>query len=340
MQKKITSVQGLRGVIHVPGDKSISHRAIILGALAEGTTEIEDSLASGDCLRTRRCISSLGVPIKTAKDKIYVEGQGLWGLQEPNKILNVGNSGTTMRLLCGVLAGQPFTSFLSGDASLCRRPMERVVLPLRKMGAQIMGRQGASLAPLAIMGGNLKPLTYQLPVASAQVKSALLLAGLYAPGWTEILEPSVSRNHTELMLEAFGAQVEREEGWVRLKGLPKLQAQQIFVPGDLSSAAFLLVAGLIVPHSRITIKSVGLNPTRCGIIDILHAMGANLRVFDREEKAGEVQGAIEVESSSLQGISIGGEIIPRLIDELPVLAVAALFARGVTEIRDAGELKV
>ncbi|MGI6588347.1 MAG: 3-phosphoshikimate 1-carboxyvinyltransferase [Peptococcia bacterium] len=344
MQKKVTSAKGLRGVIRVPGDKSISHRAIILGALAEGTTEIEGSLVSSDCLRTRRCINSLGVSIKNAKNKdrgkIYVEGHGLRGLQESDEILNVGNSGTTMRLLCGVLAGQPFTSFLTGDTSLCQRPMERVVVPLRKMGAQIMGRQGGTLAPLAITGGDLKPITYKLPVASAQVKSALLLAGLYAPGWTEVWEPAVSRNHTELMLEAFGAQLERENGRVRIKGLPELKAQRVSVPGDISSAAFLLVAGLIVPNSRIVINSVGLNPTRCGIIDVLTAMGAKLRIFDREERAGEVQGTIEVESSSLHGISLGGEIIPRLIDELPVLAVAALFARGVTEIRDAGELKV
>lgn len=355
MQKKVTPAGGLSGVIGVPGDKSISHRALMLGALAEGTTEIEGFLASGDCLHTGKCISCLGISIKREgnfsyfhlpqkvqrkEKKIYVEGKGLWGLQEPEKVLDVGNSGTTMRLLSGILAGQSFTSFLTGDASLCKRPMERVVIPLQKMGARIMGRRGGTFAPLAITGGDLKPITYKMPVASAQVKSALLLAGLYTSGWTEVLEPSISRNHTELMLEAFGAQVEREDLRVRVKGLSQLKAQKVLVPGDLSSAAFLLVAGLVVPNSRLIIKSVGLNPTRNGIIDVLKAMGAKLRIFDQEEIAGELRGTIEVESSSLQGVSLGGEIIPRLIDELPILAVAALFARGVTEIRDAEELKV
>ncbi|MDD4665652.1 MAG: 3-phosphoshikimate 1-carboxyvinyltransferase [Clostridia bacterium] len=355
LQKKVASARGLRGVIRVPGDKSISHRALMLAALAEGTTEIEGFLASADCLHTEKCLSSLGISIKResaltsmplpakaqrGEEKIYVEGQGLGGLQEPQEILDVGNSGTTMRLLSGILAGQSFASFLTGDLSLRKRPMGRVVIPLQKMGARIIGRQGGTLAPLAITGGNLKPMTYQMSVASAQVKSALLLAGLFTPGWTEVLEPTISRNHTELMLEAFGAQVERGESRVRVKGLSELTAQKVVVPGDLSSAAFLLVAGLVVPDSRVIIKSVGLNPTRSGIIDVLKAMGAKLRINEEQEIAGELRGTIEVESSSLAGVSIGGEIVPRLIDELPILAVAGLFARGVTEIRDAGELKV
>ena len=356
MQRKVTSARRLSGIISVPGDKSISHRAVMIGALAEGTTEIEGFLASADCLHTCQCLRQLGVSIGReddgsrnddgcGKDKLIIKGQGLWGLQEPAEILDAGNSGTTMRLLTGILAGQSFTSSITGDASLCRRPMERVAVPLQLMGARITGtqlsrHQGGIYAPLIISGGNLQPISYKLPIASAQVKSALLLAGLYTPGWTEILEPVVTRNHTELMLEAFGAQLEREGQTVRIKGQLPLKARKVTIPGDLSSAAFLLVAGLIVPDSRIVIKGVGLNPTRSGIIEVLQAMGAKLRITDQVEIAGELRGTIEVESSSLHGLSLGGEIIPRLIDELPILAVASLFACGVTEIRDAQELKV
>lgn len=354
MKRKVTPAGSLSGVISVPGDKSISHRAVMLGALAEGTTEIEGFLTSADCLHTLQCMRSLGVSIErgsglasdtsqrkqSGEEKILIQGKGLWGLQEPEGFLDVGNSGTTIRLLSGILAGQPFTSFLTGDASLCKRPMQRVIVPLQEMGAQIMARRGGTLAPLGIAGGNLRSITYKTPVASAQVKSAVLLAGLFASGWTEVIEPTVSRNHTELILAAFGAELEKEGNSVRVKGLPKLLAQKVAVPGDLSSAAFFLVAALIVPSSRILLRSVGLNPTRSGIIEVLQAMGAKMRVFDVEEVAGELRGSIEVESSSLQGISLGGEIIPRLIDEIPILAVAGLFARGVTEIRDAAELKV
>jgi len=356
MQRKVTSARNLSGVICVPGDKSISHRAVMIGALAEGTTEITGFLFSEDCLQTWRCMRQLGVSMKRncagsrndgcrEQDKLIIRGRGLWGLHEPAERLDAGNSGTTMRLLTGILAGQTFTSFLTGDASLRMRPMERVVAPLQQMGAKVMGaqttdHQEGTFAPLTIQGGNLQPISYRLSVASAQVKSALLLAGLYTPGWTEVIEPVVTRNHTELMLEAFGAQLKREGQAVRVKGQSPLKAQKVSVPGDLSSAAFLLVAGLIIPNSRIVIKNVGLNPTRSGIIDILQAMGAKLRITEQEEISGELRGTIEVESSSLQGISLGGEIIPRLIDELPILAVAALFAHGVTEIRDAQELKV
>jgi len=380
--KEILPMRGLHGVIRVPGDKSISHRAVMLGALAEGTTHIEGFLTAEDCLHTLQCIRSLGVTVQTEDEqrskqeqqvgwlistaqadlaestevngwvenpmpagmRILIEGKGLGGLQEPEEVLDAGNSGTTLRLLSGILAGQSFTSFLTGDASLCKRPMERITIPLRKMGAQIMGRRGGSWAPLAIRGGKLQAISYQLPVASAQVKSALLLAGLFAPGWTEVSEPALSRNHTELMLEAFGTEVEKEPQGagmrVRVKGFPTLQAQKVSVPGDLSSAAFLLVAGAIVPAAKLTIKSVGLNPTRDGIIEVLQAMGAKLRITEVQQIAGELRGTIEVESSALQGISVGGEMIPRLIDEIPLVAVAGLFARGVTEIRDAAELKV
>jgi len=359
MRRKVTLAEGLKGVIRVPGDKSISHRAVILGALAEGRTEIAGFLAAKDCLNTCQCLRQLGISIaekqkdQSASDRftstIFVEGRGLGGLQEPQEVLDAGNSGTTMRLLAGVLAGQPFTSVLTGDVSLCARPMERVTIPLQQMGAQISaqtrGHQGGAFAPLTITGGNLQSISYSLPVASAQVKSALLLAGLYASGWTEVIESTISRNHTELMLEAFGAEVKKEQfaqeqQVLRVKGLPVLKAQQVLIPGDLSSAAFFLVAGLIVPDSRIVIKDVGLNPTRCGIVEILQAMGGNLRISEQVQIAGEIRGTVEVESSSLHGISIGGRIIPRLIDELPILAVAALFVDGVTEIRDAQELKV
>ena len=357
MQKIVPFARRLNGNIFIPGDKSISHRAIMIGALAEGATEIEGFLASADCMHTCQCLRRLGISIESncagskkagsggQDNKLIVRGQGLWGLQEPAARLDAGNSGTTLRLLTGILAGQSFVSSLTGDASLRKRPMERVVVPLRQMGARIrgvpaVGGEEGIFAPLTITGGKLQPISYRLPVASAQVKSALLLAGLYAPGWTEVMEPVATRNHTELMLEAFGAQLEREGQMVRVKGQLPLKARKVAVPGDLSSAAFLLVAGLIVPDSRIVIKGVGLNPTRRGLIDVLLAMGASLRISDQEEIAGELRGTIEVESSSLHGISLGGEIIPRLIDELPILAVAALFAHGVTEIRDARELKV
>lgn len=354
MKRKVTPAGSLGGVISVPGDKSISHRAVMLGALAEGITEIEGFLTSADCLHTLQCMRALGVSLEggsgltpdtfqrkqSGEEKIFIQGKGLWGLQEPEGFLDVGNSGTTIRLLSGILAGQPFTSFLTGDASLCKRPMQRVIVPLQEMGAQIIARGGVTLAPLGIAGGNLQSITYKTPVASAQVKSAVLLAGLFASGWTEVIEPTVSRNHTELILAAFGAKLEKEGNSVRVKGLPKLQAQKVAVPGDLSSAAFFLVAGLVVPSSKILLRSVGLNPTRSGIIEVLQAMGAKIHVFDVQEIAGELRGNIEVESSSLQGLSLGGEIIPRLIDEIPILAVAGLFARGVTEIRDAAELKV
>jgi 3-phosphoshikimate 1-carboxyvinyltransferase len=350
---EITPTEELRGEIRVPGDKSISHRAALVGALAEGTTEIEGFLASDDCVHTLQCLRDLGVSVRTEfrpeyaggeQNRVFIEGRGLRGLHEPVRVLDAGNSGTTMRLLSGILAGQPFTSFLTGDVSLCNRPMERVTVPLREMGAKITGRQGGTRAPLAITGGNLQALNYHLPVASAQVKSALLLAGLFASGWTVLSAPGVSRNHTELMLQSFGAELTSEMTGageqIAVKGLPVLRAQRILVPGDLSSAAFLMVAALIVPYGKLTIKSVGLNPTRDGIIEVLQAMGASLRITEQQQIAGEQMGTIEVESSSLRGISIGGDIIPRLIDEIPILAVAALYAEGVTEIRNAAELKV
>ncbi len=340
MRITITQTKELQGIIRVPGDKSISHRSIMLGALAQGVTQVEGFLMAEDCLSTVRCFRALGVPITIEDKSVRVEGRGLYGLQEPGDVLDVGNSGTTIRLMMGILAGQPFTSFLTGDPSIRRRPMGRVAKPLREMGATILGRQNGNLAPLVVQGGKLKSISYQTPVASAQIKSSILLAGLYADGWTEVIEPEQSRNHSELMLKAFGAEIERDGLAVRVKGGAQLKGQKVLVPGDISSAAFFIVAGLIVPQAKIIIENVGLNPTRDGIIEVLQAMGGKIRLYDTRVVAGEPIGNIEVESSELRGVSIGGAMIPRLIDEIPVLAVAAAFAKGVTEIHDAAELKV
>lgn len=337
---QITPTKRMEGTLTVPGDKSISHRAVMLGSIAEGTTEISGFLAGEDCLSTIKCMQALGVPIKMEEDKVIVEGQGLGGLQEASNILDAGNSGTTIRLLSGILAGQPFTSIINGDASLRKRPMGRIIRPLMLMGAHVLGRGDDNYAPFAIRGGNLRPLTYTLPVASAQLKSALLLAGLYAEGWTEIIEPIQSRNHTELMLNSFGAHLHKEDNIIRIEGGTPLRGQKLIVPGDVSSAAFFMVAGLIVPEGHIILKNVGLNKTRSGIIEVLQEMGASLNIRDIYSTAGELMGTVEVQSSELKGVTVGGEMIPRLIDEIPILAVAALFAKGITEIRDAAELKV
>lgn len=340
MRLQIAPIKSLNGTIRVPGDKSISHRAVMLGSIAQGKTEIEGFLRGKDCLSTIRCCRALGINI-TCKDGIVsVNGKGLHGLEEAENVLNAGNSGTTVRLMSGILAGQPFASTFTGDASIRRRPMGRVIKPLSEMGAVFLGRNNNSLAPFTIKGGNLRPFSYKSPVASAQVKSAVLLAGLYTSGWTEVIEPGKSRNHTELMLASFGAHIETDGLSARIKGDPKLTAQKVVVPGDISSAAFFLVAGAIMPESRIKIESVGLNPTRDGIIEVLRGMGAVIRISNERTVAGELMGDLEVETSALRGVSVGGEIIPRLIDEIPVLAVAGLFAQGVTEIRDAAELKV
>lgn len=340
MRLRVNPAVRLEGRLRVPGDKSVSHRAVMLGALAKGTTLIEGFLRGKDCLSTIRCVRKLGVGVTVTGDRVMVRGQGLYGLKEPDDILNVGNSGTTIRLMAGILAGQPFVSTLTGDSSIRRRPMARVTGPLKEMGALILGREEGRLAPLTIRGGSLKPFVYENPVASAQVKSALLLAGLYAPGWTEVIEPLKSRNHTELMLASFGAQIETDGLRVRVKGGTGLTAQHVVVPGDISSASFFLVAGAIMPQGSIVTEKVGLNPTRDGIIEVLKAMGARIRVSNLEKAGHEIMGDVAVEASELRGVTVGGDLIPRLIDEIPVLAVAALFARGVTEIRDAAELKV
>lgn len=326
--------------ISVPGDKSISHRAVMLGAIANGTTTIDNFLPGQDCWSTVRCIRQLGVEVKElAPTRLQILGRGLGGLSEPEDCLDVGNSGTTIRLISGILAGQDFLSVLTGDASIRRRPMARIVEPLRRMGAQVWGRENGRFAPLAIRGGHLQAIDYLTPVASAQIKSSLLLAGLFAQGVTSVTEPALSRDHSEKMLAAFGANIQTQDLTTFIQPGP-LTAQPIIVPGDISSAAFFLVAGAIVPGATLTVRHVGLNPTRTGILDILEEMGANITISNQTRSSGETMGDITVTGDRLKGVGIGGGIIPRLIDEIPVLAVAAAMAEGTTIIRDAAELKV
>ncbi|MGO5029254.1 3-phosphoshikimate 1-carboxyvinyltransferase [Candidatus Agathobaculum pullicola] len=328
----------LRGEITVPGDKSISHRAVMLGALANGTTHITGFLMGEDCLSTIDCFRKMGVEIEITENQVIVEGVGLHGLCEPEETLYTGNSGTTTRLLCGILAGQPFTATLSGDASIQKRPMGRVIKPLREMGASIEGKND-NYCPLTLYPSELHGIEYRLPVASAQLKSAILLAGLYAEGQTTVIEPTPSRDHTERMFRALGVEIETRGNEITLEPPEDLHAVDIAVPGDISSAAFFLVAGAIVPGSELTIKNVGVNPTRTGILDVLREMGADITESNFRDDAEPVCD-LTVRHSRLHGVEIGGAIIPRLIDELPVLAVAAAFAEGETVIRDAQELKV
>ena len=336
----ITKVHGLSGIVRVPGDKSISHRGVMLGALAKGQTEIQGFLMGADCLSTIDCFKKLGVRINIYSDTVVVEGMGMHGLKSPIQTLNVGNSGTTMRLISGVLAPQKFSAKLDGDASIRRRPMNRVIMPLSEMGADIKSESGDGLPPLVINGQSLKGITYKSPVASAQVKSALLLAGLYADGETTVIEPALSRNHTELMLKAFGADVTSEGATATVKPCDELYGQTVVVPGDISSAAYFMVAAAITPDSEISMKNVGLNPTRDGIIRVLKEMGADISIRVNERAVGEPAGDVTVRTSKLKGITIGGDLIPTLIDELPVIAVLACFAEGTTVIKDAEELKV
>jgi len=334
----------LRGRIRVPGDKSISHRALMLGALANGETQIQGLLLGEDPRSTASCFRAMGAKISELNtDLVRVQGIGLGQLQEPADVLDAGNSGTTIRLMLGILAshaGQFFT--VTGDSSLRSRPMSRVVKPLQQMGALIWGRQGNSLAPLAIQGQNLKPIHYQSPIASAQVKSCILLAGLMTEGKTTVTEPALSRDHSERMLQAFGAQlsIEPETHSVTVMGPAQLQGQQVVVPGDISSTAFWLVAGTIVPDSELVIENVGVNPTRTGILAALEMMGADIQPENQRTVAGEPVADLRVRSSDLKACTIAGDIIPSLIDEIPILAVAAVFASGTTVIRDAAELRV
>ena len=331
---------GLNGKIRIPGDKSISHRAVMFGAIANGTTVVEGFLPGEDCLSTIDCFRKLGVTIVQDGEKVTIEGKGWDGLQEPTEILDVGNSGTTTRLMLGILATRPFHSVVIGDDSIAKRPMARVTGPLRDMGSYIDGRENGNFTPLAVRGGATKGIAYQSKVASAQVKSAILLAGLQSEGVTSVTEPALSRDHTERMLEAYGVEVKRDGLTVSVEGGQTLTAQNIIVPGDISSAAFFLVAAAIVPESNITLEGVGLNPSRSGIIDVLEQMGASIIITNERVAGGEPIADISISSSNLRGIEISGDLIPRLIDEIPIIAVLASQAEGKTIIRDAEELKV
>ncbi|MDZ5471210.1 3-phosphoshikimate 1-carboxyvinyltransferase (plasmid) [Bacillus sp. 31A1R] len=335
-----TCVNQLRGSIDIPGDKSISHRSIMFGAISDGKTVVTNFLTGEDCLSTIACFRKLGVHIEVDDQKVEITGKGLNGLREPTEVLDVGNSGTTIRLMLGILAGRPFYSTLIGDDSIGKRPMTRVTKPLTQMGAKIEGREDGKYTPISIRGGQLKGFNYELPVASAQVKSALLFAGLQAEGITTIYEPSKTRDHTERMIEQFGGEVEVDGQVIKIKGNQSFKGTNIHVPGDISSAAFFLVAGAIVENSEITLKNVGLNPTRTGILDVMKEMGAEVQMINVQKDAFEPVGDIIVKTSKLKGTVIEGDLIPRLIDELPVIALLATQAEGKTIIRNAEELKV
>lgn len=339
--KKLSKVNSLAGTIKVPGDKSISHRAVMFGAIADGKTVITNFLMGADCLSTVDCFQKMGVSIDIQDGIVTVEGNGIDGLKEPSAILDVGNSGTTTRLMMGILAGSSIHSCIIGDESIAKRPMARVTKPLRMMGAKIDGRENGQYTPLAIRGGELKGMKYESPVASAQVKSAILLAGLKTKQEeTTVIEPHKSRDHTERMLRAFGVEVKEDETSATVIGGQTLSATNIFVPGDISSAAFFLVAGAIVPNSEIILKDVGINPTRTGILDVLKMMGASIEIIQRKDQAFEPVADIIIKTSTLKGTTISGDLIPKLIDEIPVIALLATQAEGETIIKDASELKV
>lgn len=338
--KKITRITGLKGTLTVPGDKSISHRAIMFGSLAEGTTTIHGFLKGADCLSTIDCFRKMGISIEEKEDTIYVHGKGLHGLHKPEETLDVGNSGTTTRLISGILAGQNFDTVLSGDASLNSRPMGRIMKPLSMMSADITSIHDTGCAPLSIKGRSLNAIHYDSPVASAQVKSCVLLAGLYANGKTSVTEPALSRDHTERMLRSFGANIVSDKNTCTITPPETLHGQHIEVPGDISSAAFFIVAALITPNSEITINNVGINDTRAGILKVCQDMGADITLLNAREEGGEPVADLLVKTSSLRGTIVEGDIIPALIDELPVIALMACFAKGQTIIKDAHELRV
>lgn len=330
----------LRGELAVPGDKSISHRAVMLGALAKGTTSVTNFLKGVDCLSTISCFEKMGIEIEQLPSEILIHGKGLHGLNAPETILDAGNSGTTTRLLSGILAGQAFCTTLTGDASIQKRPMTRIITPLSQMGGKIESLSDNGCAPLKITGHPLKPIHYLSPVSSAQVKSCVLLAGMYADGITKVTEPYLSRNHSELMLRSFGADVISEGTTAAITGNPVLEGQNVIVPGDISSAAYFIAAGLLIPGSEILIKDVGINPTRDGILKVCADMGADIQLLNKREYGKEPVADILVKHSELKATVIEGALIPTLIDELPMLAVMAAFAQGTTVIRDAQELKV
>lgn len=341
----ITMSSSLRGEITVLGDKSISHRGIMLGSIANGLTELTGFLDGADCRSTIQCFQQMGISIEKEGDHVYIHGKGLHGLSMPHNVLDVGNSGTTTRLISGILSGQPFTSHLNGDASIQKRPMKRIIDPLTQMGSSIFSDYGNDCAPLTIEGTSvtkkaLHAISYTSPVASAQVKSAVLLAGLYAEGATSFTEPYLSRNHTELMINGFGGQVVSENTTAIITGGTNLTGQKIHIPGDISSAAYFICAGLICPNAEIYIKNVNINPTRAGIIEVVKKMGGNLTLLNPHDVSGEKVSDIYVKSSSLHGITIDRALIPSLIDEIPVIAVMAAVSEGDTIISDASELAV
>lgn len=330
----------LKGEITIPGDKSISHRSVMLGSLAKGTTEVTHFLNAADCNSTIKCFSKMGIEVeKPESDRIIIHGKGLHGLSEPEQALDVGNSGTTIRLLSGILSAQPFNSRISGDDSICRRPMGRIIKPLSMMGADIISKENNDCAPLLINGSKLKGIHYESPIASAQVKSAILFAGMYADGETSVSEPYISRNHSEKMISYFGGDISTVGTTCTIKPLPNLEGRKVIVPGDISSAAYFMTAALITENSEITVKNVGINPTRDGLIEVIKEMGGNIELVNFKDEM-EPCADIIVKSSNLKGITIGGGLIPRLIDEIPIIAVMACFAEGTTIIKDAQELKV
>lgn len=336
---KFQKAHTLRGEVTIPGDKSISHRAVMFGSLSEGTTEVTNFLQGADCLSTIDAFRKMGIEIENNPEEILIHGKGLHGLKAPSCVLDMGNSGTTTRLISGILAGQDFESTLTGDASIQKRPMRRIIEPLSMMGADIVSVNGNDCAPLHIAGAPLHGIHYHSKVASAQVKSAVLLAGLYADGETLVTEPALSRNHTEIMLRYFGAELDTEDKTARVRPEPRLFGRKIHVPGDISSAAYFIAAGLLVPGSEILIKNVGINPTRDGILKVAREMGGNITLLN-ENYDGEPTADLLVKHSALHGVTIEGDIIPTLIDELPVINIMAACADGSTVIRDAAELKV
>ena len=337
---RIKRTNGLKGRVSIPGDKSISHRSIMLGSIADGTTEVHNFLQGADCLSSIACFRQMGIDIENTGDIFRIHGRGLHCLKRPKNTLDTGNSGTTTRLMSGILAGQNFDCTINGDVSIQSRPMKRIITPLSLMGASIESVRGNDCAPLKITGQRLHGIQYDSPVSSAQVKSAILLAGLYAEGETSVTEPVLSRNHTELMLGACGGDISSEGTTATLHPVKRLEAQKIIVPGDISSAAYFMAAGLIVPGSEICIENVGINPTRDGMIRVCQAMGGNIALENIREICGEPVADIIVRHSSLHGTVVEGDIIPTLIDELPIIAVMAAFAEGQTIIRDAAELRV
>ena len=337
---KLSNAKCLQGEISVPGDKSISHRAVMFGSIANGTTEITGFLNSADCNSTIACFSQMGIDISKQKNAVLVNGKGLHGLTAPSSVLDAGNSGTTVRLMSGILSAQSFSSTITGDSSICKRPMKRIMEPLSLMGADITSINQNNCAPLSINGSSLHGISYHTKTASAQVKSSILLAGLYADSKTSVTEPQISRNHSEIMLRAFGADLSASDKTVSINPATELYAQKVAVPGDISSAAYFIAAGLITPNSEILIKNVGINETRDGIIRVVQSMGGNITLLNERTACGEKIADILVKSSSLKAVTIEGAIIPTLIDELPVIAVLAAYAKGTTVIKDAAELKV